>query len=101
MIRGNNPINVTMEAFFSLTGHSTAQPAQLIAHYRQLAQTAIKKEHLHTDLEKLVHYQCVFASNNLPLTTQNCLPLVKELIRSLHSLTIHVDRMPLFYLKAH
>ncbi|KAG1467938.1 hypothetical protein G6F56_004125 [Rhizopus delemar] len=67
MIRGNNPIDVTMEAFFSLTGHSAAQPAQLVAHYRQLAQTAIKKEHLHTDLEKLVHYQCVFASNNFTI----------------------------------
>ncbi|CEI91935.1 hypothetical protein RMCBS344292_06211 [Rhizopus microsporus] len=63
-------VDVTMEAFFSLMGHDKLQRPAVQRAYRQIVQTALKKEYIRdTGLteDELVHYLNVFKSNNFAI----------------------------------
>ncbi|ORY92201.1 hypothetical protein BCR43DRAFT_497957 [Syncephalastrum racemosum] len=60
-------VEVTMEAFSSLMEHREDHPKHLLAHYEQVARTALAKSYIKASAEDLIRYQCRFRCNNFAI----------------------------------
>ncbi|KAI8994584.1 hypothetical protein BDB01DRAFT_841026 [Pilobolus umbonatus] len=71
-------VDVTMQAFFSLMGHDQLQHKHIILRYKEIVKAALSKSHIkqtHLTEQDLMHYLCVFQSNNFGINDEDMFPI--------------------------